>query len=169
MLTHANLTAACAQYTEVTTRSVGPACATARSASSCVLPLFHIYALSVVMMLGFRLGAELVLASALRSRRRRSRTSSSKKITVYPGVPTMHVAMLSLPGVETMDFSSLRFCSSGGAPLPVAVQHEFERVTGCRLDRRLGHDRDLADRHVHPAARAGGGRLLRRSAIPGRR
>jgi long-chain acyl-CoA synthetase len=43
------------------------------------------------------------------------------------------VAVLGVPGVETMDFSSLRSCSSGGAPLPVAVQERFESVIGCRL------------------------------------
>jgi long-chain acyl-CoA synthetase len=45
----------------------------------------------------------------------------------------MHVAILGVPGVETMDFSSLRSCSSGGAPLPVAVQERFESVIGCKL------------------------------------
>ena len=40
---------------------------------------------------------------------------------VYAGVPTMHIALLSTPGVESMDLSSLKFCWSGGAPLPLAV------------------------------------------------
>ena len=61
-----------------------------------------------------------------------------KKITAMPGVPTMFVAMLNAPGVEKMDLSSLRFCSSGGAPLPVAVQAAFQKVTGCRLTEGWG-------------------------------
>ena len=120
MLTHANLTAACSLYSEVGTRSeqgwrVG------EERVLCILPLFHIYSLTVVMLLGFRMGAELVLhprfdpAAAVKD-------MVEKKITIYMGVPTMHVAILGAPGVETMDFSSLRFCGSGGAPLPVAVQ-----------------------------------------------
>ena len=32
-----------------------------------------------------------------------------------------------------MDFSSLRFCASGGAPLPVAVQERFDSVIGCQI------------------------------------
>jgi len=136
MLSHANLTAACSLYAEVATHSedflrVG------EERFICVLPLFHIYSLTVVMLLGFRLGAELVLhprfdpAAALKD-------IVEKKITVYMGVPTMHVALLSVPSVETLDFSSLRYCSSGGAPLPVAVQERFESVIGCRLTEGWG-------------------------------
>jgi long-chain acyl-CoA synthetase len=136
MLTHANLTAACSLYTEVLTRGehgmrVGG------EKVLCILPLFHIYSLTVVMLLGFKLGTELVLhprfdpAAALKD-------IVEKKITVYMGVPTMHVALLSVPGVETMDFSSLRLCGSGGAPLPVAVQERFERVVGCQINEGWG-------------------------------
>jgi len=53
-------------------------------------------------------------------------------------VPTMHVALLSQPGVEAMDFSSLRLCASGGAPLPVAVQERFEKLVGRRLTEGWG-------------------------------
>jgi long-chain acyl-CoA synthetase len=53
-------------------------------------------------------------------------------------VPTMHVALLRVPGVEKMDFSSLRLCGSGGAPLPVAVQERFEQVVGRKLTEGWG-------------------------------
>jgi long-chain acyl-CoA synthetase len=136
MLTHANLTAACSLYTEVMTRSVD-GLRVGEERVLCILPLFHIYSLTVVMLLGFRMGSELVLhprfdpAAALKD-------IVEKKITIYLGVPTMHVALLSVPGVEKMDFSSLRLCGSGGAPLPVAVQQRFESVTGCQLNEGWG-------------------------------
>jgi long-chain acyl-CoA synthetase len=136
MLTHANLTAACSLYTEVMTRAQD-SLRVGEERFLCILPLFHIYSLTVVMLLGFRLGAELVLhprfdpAAALKD-------IVDKKITVYLGVPTMHVALLSVPGVEKMDFSSLRLCGSGGAPLPVAVQERFEQVVGRRLTEGWG-------------------------------
>jgi len=136
MLTHANLTAACSLYTEVMTRSED-GLRVGEERVLCILPLFHIYSLTVVMLLGFRLGAELVLhprfdpAAALKD-------IVEKKISVYLGVPTMHVALLSVPGVEKMDFSSLRLCGSGGAPLPVAVQERFEQVVGRRLTEGWG-------------------------------
>ena len=136
MLTHANLTAACSLYTEVMTRSAD-GLRVGEERFLCVLPLFHIYSLTVVMLLGFRLGAELVLhprfdpAAALKD-------IVEKKITVYLGVPTMHVALLSVPGVESMDLSSLRLCGSGGAPLPVAVQDRFEAIVGRTLTEGWG-------------------------------
>jgi long-chain acyl-CoA synthetase len=137
MLTHANLTAACSLYIEIMTRSGPDSLREGEERFLCILPLFHIYSLTVVMLLGFRLGAELVLhprfdpATAVKD-------IVGKKITVYMGVPTMHVALLSVPGVETMDWSSLRLCASGGAPLPLAVQERFEKVIGCRLGEGWG-------------------------------
>ena len=147
MLTHANLTAACSLYTEVATRSE-EGMRVGEERVLCVLPLFHIYSLTVVMLLGFRLGAELVLhprfdpAAAVKD-------IVEKKITVFMGVPTMHVAILGVPGVETMDFSSLRFCNSGGAPLPVEVQERFEKVVGCRLTEGWGMTETSPIGHVH--------------------
>jgi long-chain acyl-CoA synthetase len=136
MLTHANLTAACSLYTEVMTRSE-QGLRVGEERFLCILPLFHIYSLTVVMLLGFRLGAELVLHPRFDAQAA-VKDMVEKKITVYLGVPTMHVAILGVPGVETMDFSSLRLCGSGGAPLPVAVQDRFERVIGCQLNEGWG-------------------------------
>jgi len=131
MLTHANLSAACAQYLETT--RVGPnPLVEGEERTLCILPLFHIYALSVMLVLGLRLGAEILLhprfdpPAALRD-------IVAKKITVYVGVPTMHIAMLNLPDAKPAHFSSIKQCASGGAPLPYAVQQEFEKLVGCRL------------------------------------
>jgi len=43
----------------------------------------------------------------------------SHKITVFPGVPTMFAAINNAPNVGDYDLTSLKFCGSGGAPLPV--------------------------------------------------
>jgi long-chain acyl-CoA synthetase len=58
---------------------------------------------------------------------------ADKKITSFPGVPTMYVAIINYPGIEKIDVSSLKWCASGGAPLPVEVQQRFQEITGCRL------------------------------------
>ena len=137
MLTHANLTAACSLYMEIMTRSGPNSLRVGEERFLCILPLFHIYSLTVVMLLGFRLGAELVLHPRF-DPAAAAKDIVDKKITVYMGVPTMHVALLSVPGVESMDWSSLRLCASGGAPLPVAVQERFEKVIGCRLTEGWG-------------------------------
>jgi long-chain acyl-CoA synthetase len=60
MLTHANLSAACAQYIE-STRGEPPILAEGEERALVVLPLFHIYCLTVNMLFGIRLGALMVL------------------------------------------------------------------------------------------------------------
>jgi long-chain acyl-CoA synthetase len=137
MLTHANLTAACGQYMETAIRTDPPGMAEGQERTLVVLPLFHIYALSAVMILGIRLGAELILHPRF-DPAAVAKEIAEKKITVFPGVPTMHVALLNLPGIEKIDLSSLKFCGSGGAPLPVAVQERFQAVAGCRLTEGWG-------------------------------
>jgi long-chain acyl-CoA synthetase len=137
MLTHANLTAACAQYMETTVGAGRISADGGEERVLCVLPLFHIFALSVILVLGFRIGAELVLHPRF-DPAAAAKDIEAKKITFFAGVPTMHVAILNLPGVEAMDLSSLKLCSSGGAPLPVAVQQDFEKLVGCRLTEGWG-------------------------------
>src|SRR5579863_933607 len=131
MLTHANLTAANAQYLEILAtgeRALRPG----EERMLAVLPPFHIYALSVNMLLGLSLGAELVLHARFDTAAV-VEDIATKAITVFCGVPTMFVAVMSAPGVKREDLASLRVCSSGGAPLPVEVQQRFQALSGCRL------------------------------------
>jgi len=53
-------------------------------------------------------------------------------------VPTMYLGMLSYPGIKNIDLSSLKYCSSGGAPLPVAVLHQFKEKAGCDISEGWG-------------------------------
>jgi len=97
-----------------------------------VLPLFHIYALTSVLLLNVNGGAELLLRmrfdveSVLRD-------IEIKRATVFPGVPTMWIAIANSPGIEKRDFSSLRYCGSGGAPLPVETAKSLRQSTGITL------------------------------------
>ena len=55
------------------------------------------------------------------------------KITYFPAVPTIWIAMAAHPGMETRDISSLTNAGSGGAPLPVEVGRRFESKAGLPL------------------------------------
>jgi long-chain acyl-CoA synthetase len=131
MLTHGNLSAANAQYL-LTTGPGGSELRPGEEVLMAVLPPFHIYALSVNMLLGVSLGATQVLhtrfdpAAVLKD-------LADKKVTVFPGVPTMYTAINHFPGVEQFDLRALKFCGSGGAPLPVEVHQRFLQLTGCSL------------------------------------
>jgi long-chain acyl-CoA synthetase len=131
MLTHANLSAATSQYVE-STRTEPPVLEEGRERVLAVLPPFHIYALTVNMLLGLRIGAELVLHTRF-DVDAVVKDIANKKITSFPGVPTMYVAIINYPDIEKVDVSSLKWCASGGAPLPLEVQQRFQEITGCRL------------------------------------
>ena len=49
------------------------------------------------------------------------------RVTQFAGVPTMYFALLNFEGAERYDLSSLKYCYSGGAPMPVEVMKEFDQ------------------------------------------
>ena len=60
-------------------------------------------------------------------------TINKKKPTIFPAVPTIYAAINQSPDLPKYDLSAVRYCISGGAPLPLEVKETFERLTGCRL------------------------------------
>jgi len=130
MLTHTNLTASVASYDvwfEALYGSAG-----SREKVLCVLPLFHIYALTTILLLAIKRRGEIVLHTRFDPTKVLS-DIQSKRITTFPGVPTMWIALANHPELMKTDLSSLKRCSSGGAPLPVEVGQRFEGLTGQRL------------------------------------
>ncbi len=131
VLTHANLSAACAQYME-TTRGDPRVLTEGEERALVVLPLFHIYALTVNLLFGVRLGALLVLHARF-DLDAVINDLVAKRITVFAGVPTMYTALANHPKVKEGALRSLQFCGSGGAPLPVEVAQRFHDLTGTQL------------------------------------
>lgn len=102
-----------------------------------VLPLFHVFANTCVLNRTVASGGEMVLlprfdAEQVMHAIERTRAS------YMPGVPTMYQAMLDHPAVHHTDFSSLRVCISGGAPMPREVKDRFEHATGARIAEGYG-------------------------------
>jgi long-chain acyl-CoA synthetase len=129
IMTHGNLTSA-ANAMWQSSQTDPPVLRQGRERLLAVLPPFHIYALSVNMLMAIRLGAEVVLhvrfevATVLKD-------IAEKRINVFCGVPTMFVALLHAPPGIDVDLSSLALCNSGGAPLPVQVREAFANLSGC--------------------------------------
>jgi len=130
ILTHGNLTAAVAMYEAW----FGPQLNTRPGEQRviCALPLFHIYALTTILLRQIRNGNEILLRLRF-DPETTLRDIAVKRATAFPGVPTMWIALANHPGLETCDFSSMIHCSSGGAPLPIEVADRFHRLTGQRL------------------------------------
>ena len=128
MLTHGCVVSAMAQGQAWTTPYTTPG----TEKVVCVLPLFHIYALSGIMLGAVRNGNQLILYP------RPDidlivKDLATKKPTFLPGVPTLFTAINKHPKAQGLDLKSLKICMSGGAPLPVEVQQAFEKLTGATL------------------------------------
>ena len=136
MLTHANLIAACTQaWTQ--TRGESPVLSEGEERVLAVLPPFHIYALTVNMLFGIQAGAELI--QHLRFDPKAVLADiQDKKITSFCAVPTMLAALINDPDIGNYNLKSLKFCNSGGAPLPVEVGQRFEALTGVRVSEGWG-------------------------------
>ncbi|PZA10471.1 dicarboxylate--CoA ligase PimA [Rhodopseudomonas palustris] len=148
MLTHRNLTAA-VSIREIWTRSFR-AKRKAPERVICALPLFHIYALTLILMKRLRYG-DLISLHQRFDLETIMRDIEVNRATVFPGVPTMWIAVTSLPDLDRRDLSSLAVCSSGGAPLPVEVAAILERKTGLRLRSGWGMTETSSPGTTHPS------------------
>jgi long-chain acyl-CoA synthetase len=97
-----------------------------------VLPLFHAFAMTCVMNLTLAFGACMLLEPRFDALKL-LRLIARKHPNAMAGVPTLYNALLNTPGAENFDLSSLTFCISGGAPLPLEVAKAFQAKTGAHL------------------------------------
>jgi long-chain acyl-CoA synthetase len=147
MLSHGNLTSAVSVYDVW-----GKPARLERNAIErviCVLPLFHIYALTVVLLSSIRRGNLISLhqrfdVDAV------MRDIEVKRATAFPGVPTMWIAIAALPDLDKRDLSSLVSVGSGGAPLPVEVARILERRVGMKLKSGWGMTETCSPGTAHP-------------------
>lgn len=96
----------------------------------CVIPFFHVFAMTAAMNLGLSTGSELILLPRF-DLKDVLKTIDGKHPTMFPAVPTIFAAINASKDIERYDLSSPRFCISGGAPLPAAIKASFEKLTGC--------------------------------------
>ena len=113
------------------------------------LPLFHIYAMTCIMISTVLNGGSMVILPRFELR---AALNVVRKFhpTIFHGVPTMYVAFNGAPNVERYGFKSLRVCMSGGAPLPVEVRQQFEALTGGKLVEGYGLTETSPVTHVNP-------------------
>ncbi len=129
MLSHRNLTAATSIYRAWRDSGI-PAPGEQRVIG--VLPMFHIYALEVILLVSVAEGNQILLrprfdvATTLRD-------ITEKRATSLAAVPTMLVALLAAPAAAGQDFSSLALVGSGGAPMPHEVARKVEGLLGQRV------------------------------------
>ncbi|RWR05176.1 long-chain-fatty-acid--CoA ligase [Siminovitchia fortis] len=97
-----------------------------------LLPLFHVYGMTTVLILGVMQGYKIILLPKFDAKNT-LKTIHKQKPTLFPGAPTIYIGLLNHPDFKKYDLSSIESCISGSAPLPVEVQEKFEKATGGKL------------------------------------
>ena len=128
-LTHANLSAATAIY-DTWNNAIGRAYRPG-DRILCVLPLFHIFALTTALLRAIANGVEILLHPRFDPTAVLDAIEAG--VTHFSGVPTMWIALAAHPGIDTRNLTTLRIAGSGGAPLPPDVQQRLHALTGLRL------------------------------------
>jgi long-chain acyl-CoA synthetase len=97
-----------------------------------VLPLFHVFGMGACMSVMVQGAGTMILLPQFKTHDV-LKALSKHRATLFPGVPSMYVALNNSPELPAVDLTSLRHCFSGAAPLPQEVQERFEAHIGGRL------------------------------------
>ena len=144
MLSHRNLVANALQ-----TRHWMPEAKEGEERFLSALPFSHSYGLTTALTVPVTLGATLILKGQFQIKDV-LRSIKKHRPTIFPGVPSMYVAINNFRGVRKFGIRSINACISGSAPLPVEVQEAFEKLTKGRLVEGYGLTEASPVTHANP-------------------
>ena len=101
------------------------------------LPVFHVFALTVVVNAPLMKGATILLAPRF-SPGDIFDLAETQKPTIFAGVPTMFNFLYQYDQGDIAAFSTLRLAISGGSSLPVSLLHNFENKFNVRISEGYG-------------------------------
>lgn len=131
------------------------------------LPLHHTIGIAVIMMTSLWAGSQVVIVNGV-SMDAALCAIEKERATMFHGVPFIHAMMVKHIRDNGLKYglSTLRFCGSAGAPIPVSVITDFEELTGKPLIQFYGLTESTSHatcQEINASGRSGGvGR-----AIPG--
>lgn len=114
-----------------------------------LLPFFHVFGMTVSMNLPLFAGCTLILLPRFEVKEL-IRTVQKGKPTVFPGVPSIYTAIVNHPEIRNFDVSSIRFCVTGSAPMPLEVLRNFESLTGSVIVEGFGLTEASPVTHANP-------------------
>jgi long-chain acyl-CoA synthetase len=144
MLTHRNLLANALQTGAWNEQQPG-----SKHTVLCVAPFFHVYGLTVCMTMSISNGWRMLLLPRF-TIRETIRAIEKYKPDMFPGVPTLYLALAREAEKNHHDLSSIRVCISGSAPLPLEVQKRFEALSGARVVEGYGLSETSPVTHCNP-------------------
>lgn len=143
-LTHGNLVANALQ-----TRHWIPGMQMGEEIFLSVLPLTHSYGMTTAMNIPIVLAGTIVLLPVFELDQVLEHIKRYKP-SIFPGVPSIYMAINNAPNVRSYGLSSITACLSGAAPLPVEVQETFEKLTRGRLVEGYGLTEASPVTHSNP-------------------
>ena len=99
----------------------------------CAIPLYHIFAFTVGMMLSMRMGGKLVLIPNPRDLPAVFKELSKHTIHSFPAVNTLFNGMANHPDFNTVDWKHLKVSVGGGSAVQGAVAQLWLEKTGCPI------------------------------------
>jgi len=115
----------------------------------CVAPFFHAYGMTAGMNVSILVAATMVLFPRFKAKEI-ARSIRREHPTLFPGIPTMYLALLHQTSRHSADFGSINYCISGAAPLPAQVQTDFETITHGKLVEGYGLSEAGPVTHCNP-------------------
>jgi long-chain acyl-CoA synthetase len=106
--------------------------------SVCALPLYHIFAFTVGMMLSMRTGGKLILIPNPRDLKAVLKELSQHRIHSLPAVNTLFNGLANHPDFNTVDWSHLKVSIGGGMAVQAAVAKLWLEKTGCPITEGYG-------------------------------
>lgn len=114
-----------------------------------ILPFFHVFGMTVGMNFPLYTGCTAILVPKFELENF-LKTLQKTRPTLFPGVPTIFVAIVNHPDIRSFDLSSIRFCITGSAPMPVEVLKKFEELTGSIIIEGYGLTESSPVTHCNP-------------------
>jgi len=113
-----------------------------------VLPMFHAYGMIAMFGQLYR-GSKMIMVPKFEIKMV-LKLIKKYKPTLFPGVPTIFIAINNHPGADKYNISSIKTCLSAAAPLPVEVISKFEGLTGAELLEGFGLTEASPVTHINP-------------------
>lgn len=101
-----------------------------RESIVCVMPLFHVFAVSMCLHLACYCRGRLVIMTRYHPAKL-CEIIESERISILPAGPIIFNGLLNFDGFAARDTRTLKWCYSGSAPLPEETLKRWEDATGC--------------------------------------
>ena len=118
------------------------------------LPFFHIFALTVILNFGVKVGARIIIVPKFELEDA-IRLMTNERITLFAGVPTIFTALANHQNADKIGISKIKMAMSGGAPLPVTLRQQYRDRWNIDITEGYGLTETSPVTHASPMGNVG--------------